>query len=378
MSATKHRKFNAHRFLDKLQKHEPLLDAYLGMWPEIRSALPEPLTIAAFEDWLKYPSVTGPVLEDMLRGLYQVWDLATKHGEELMHEAIEIHGNAVDPGKELHKEALALALRVQDPVAFEFATNLLFAAQVEKFTTYRGKGSKAVGDVDGKRGQFETLLKQRFSERKGCEKILVKHFAEDDALNFIVYHEERVRAELQLQEKDRQVVVDTFTFRPARQDFLAYFPGSGKIEIDAGHEKDREILRKTFGEVFLEDADFFDSEGAPVVLNLEVLKDPGFRFELADGHEAKLTTLEYHLPQNDDPKFTVRSKNVFATLDANQMRPTLTASNQVQSARIRLRLREKGRAKTVTLSGKGTLSFNRSTDARVVLDYLSNWGLLVG
>jgi hypothetical protein len=184
-----------------------------------------------------------------------------------------------------------------------------------------------------------------------------------------------VKAEIQLQEDGTTLTVQPLIFRPARQDFISYFPSEGKIQIDNPSEKERESMRKAFGEVCLGDADFFEEEGSDATVDLTALASPDFDFQLDDGDSAKLTKIIYKLHQEHAPTFSVRSKDVFSTLETNGMRAALEDAD-IQSAKIKLVLPGNRRGKTITLKPPNRLSFNRSTQADRVMDYLSRWNLV--
>jgi hypothetical protein len=375
MAQIKHRPFNADRFLDKFRGNEAALTAYLGLWDGLIPGLPEPFEVDAFKDFLKTPPEDCRPFEEMVEGLYQAYDLCTPQGDELMHEAAETNRSPLAAVHDVPREIFALRLRTEDQVSFELASNLLTVLHVDQFATFKGKEARAVEDVDAVVEALKAELQSLFSDRKGSDKVLVKYFADGDILNFIIYHEERVKAEIQLQEDGTTLTVQPLIFRPARQDFISYFPDEGKIQIDNPSEKERESMRKAFGEVCLGDAEFFEEEGSDATVDLSALASPDFDFQLDDGDTAKLTEIIYKLPQQHAPTFSIRSKDAFATLEMNGMRAALEDAD-IQSAKIKLVLPGNRRGKTITLKPPNRLSFNRSTQADRVMDYLSRWNLV--
>lgn len=133
MASTKHRTFNADRFLDKFTEHETVLVAHMARWPDLTA--PNPLTVDAFKDYLKTPHGDNEHFEQMVEALYQAYDLSTKQGHELMGEAIDQNQLTLPGLHDVSREVLALRLHIEDPITFTLATNLLFASQVDKFVT---------------------------------------------------------------------------------------------------------------------------------------------------------------------------------------------------------------------------------------------------
>jgi hypothetical protein len=107
------------------------------------------------------------------------------------------------------------------------------------------------------------------------------------------------------------------------QDFIAYFPRFGKIEIESSTKRDTSILRTTFGKVFLDDSEFFDSEEAEALIDLERLKDPNFSFELESGHQAALTDVRCRYLGQGMHRIDLNSDDVFQTMDTINIWPIL-------------------------------------------------------
>jgi hypothetical protein len=206
MAVLKHRKFNADRFIDKFAGHEPVLADHMARWPSL--VPPAPLTPASFKDYLRAPHENDAAFEDMVDGLYQAYDFCTKQGHELLGEAVDINQLELPGIHELPREVLALRLQILDPETFSLACDLLFASQVDKFVTYKGREARQIPDVDTPLAIFRTTLGERFKERKGSDRIVVRHFTDGTAHNFIVYHERRVTAELELVTGAAEAVVD--------------------------------------------------------------------------------------------------------------------------------------------------------------------------
>jgi hypothetical protein len=375
MAQLKHRPFNADRFLDKFKGNEAALTAYLDNWQGQIEGLPDPFEVDPFKDFLKYPPEDHEPFNRMVEGLYRAYDLCTVYGEEHMRDAAERNHSPLVAVHDIPREIYALRLQVEDPVTFELAQNLSYAQQIDQFATYKGQEPRQIGDLDTAIPLFEAGLQALFSERKGSDKVMVRHFTDGDVLNFLIYHEERVKAEIQLQEDGTTLTVQPLIFRPARQDFISYFPAEGKIQIDNPSPKERDAMRRSFGEVCLGDADFFEAEGSDITINLNPLKAPDFSFELDDGDAAFLKEIDYTLPQEHVPKINIRSNDTLTTLGTLGLRPGLL-DGTIKSARIKLLLPGNKRGKTIQLKAPNKLSFNRATQADRVMEYLNRWNLI--
>ncbi len=375
MPVIKHRKFNADRFIDKFAGHEPVLADHMARWPSL--VPPAPLTPASFKDYLRAPHENDTAFEDMVDGLYQAYDFCTKQGHELLGEAVDLNQLELPGIHDLPREVLALRLQIIDPETFALACDLLFASQVDKFVTYKGREAREIPDVDAPLATFRTTLGERFKERKGSDRIVVRHFTDGTAHNFIVYHERRVTAELELVTGAAEAVVTTRKFRPVRQDFIAYYTDTGRLEIETPIEKERELMRDTFALSFFGEADFFSGANAAVAIDLSVLKASDFALPTNEGHTALLKELTFKLAQTHGPTFHIRSKDVLTTLDLNQLRPKLATAVEVKSAVISISFGTRKRPKRVTLTKKNSMSFSRATHAAETLAYLRDWLLLV-
>jgi hypothetical protein len=375
MAVLKHRKFNADRFIDKFTGHEAVLVAHMARWPTL--VPPNPLTPASFKDYLRAPHENDAAFEDMVEGLYQAYDFCTKQGHELLGEAIDIKQLQLPGIHDLPREVLALRLQIIDPETFSLACGLLFASQVDKFVTYKGREARPIPDVNAPLAAFRSALGERFKEHKGSDRIVVRHFTDGTAHNFIVYHERRVTAELEIAAGEAEAVVTTRKFRPVRQDFIAYYTDTGRLEIETPFEKERAMMRDTFALSFFGEADFFSGANAAVAIDLSVLKAADFALPTNEGHTALLKELTFKLAQTHGPTFHIRSTDVLATLGLNQLRPKLATAAEIRSAVISICFAEGKRPKRVTLTKKNSMSFSRATHAADTLAYLRRWLLLV-
>jgi hypothetical protein len=377
MAQVKHRPFNADRFLDKFGEHEDVLWAYVEQWQASLPAFPEERTLVTFKDYLKTPPNSSAEFEKMIEGLYKAHDLSTKHGHEILFDALDQMGVNVDPGHDLHVQVLALKVLIEEPSVFELATNLWTISKVDKFVTYMGREPKEIPLLeDATIRDFETQLRTLFAEHKGDRQVLVRHFKDGEAVNFIVYHEERKKAELTFHNNTGEQTVDPLIFRPVRQDYLTYLPNMGKIEIETPTPKDRDAMRKAFGKVCLEDEDFFEEKGAEDLLDFSVLQEKGFTLDVECAEQAILTEVCFALQQAGEPKFRISSKDVFDTLERQKLTQCFQSAT-IKEVKIKIIFPGNRRGKSITLSGTSKIAFNRSTHVDEVFAYLRKWGLLV-
>ncbi len=377
MAQIKHRPFNADRFLDKFGEHEEVLWAYVEQWQASLPKFPEERTIESFKTYLKTPPQNSPEFEQMIEGIYKAHDLSTTHGHEILFDAMDQLRVNIDPEHELHVQVLALKLLVEDPTAFQLATNIWTVSKVDKFVTFKGREPKEIPPLENEIiHQFEKQLREMFAQHKGDRKVLIRHFKDNEAVNFIVYHEERKKAELTFHDETGEQTVDPLIFRPARQDFLSYLPNMGKIEIETATQKDRDAMRKAFGKVCLDDEDFFEDAGSEELNNFNVLQEQDFAFDVETGNQAFLTEVYFSVNQIGEPKFRIKSKDVFETLHRQQLLSCFRSAN-IREAKVKILFPGNRRGKTITLSGTNKIAFNRSTHVEEVFAYLKRWGLLV-
>ncbi len=374
MSILKHRIFNSDHFLDKFAGHEAVLERHLARWAVPNP--PVPVTIASLKDYLKKPPRGNEPFEHMVETLYQAYDLSTKQGHEFMSDAIE-QNQVEKPGlHDLPCEVLALTLQIDEPDVFTLATNYLFASKVDKFVTYKGRESRAIADLPAAVLRFKNKLGAHFEKIKGTDRIHVDHFTDENTHNFIVYHERRMTAEIELKTEEGSVVVKSRNFRPARQDFIAYNTKTGRLEIETPIKKERDLMRTAFAEACLGEADFFSGTGAEIVTKLQELTKTDFVLKADDGHTAVLREIVFTLPQLHAPRIAIKSKDAFATLGLNTLRDGFAGAT-LKSARIALKFGERQRAKGIELGSNNTISFNRATRSAEVISYLVRWGLIV-
>jgi hypothetical protein len=374
MAVLKHRKFNHDRFIDKFAEHEAVLVAHMARWPMLDC--PTPLTTQSFKDYLKTPPENSRAFEDMVEVLYQAYDFCNKQGHEILNDAVENHQLQFAGLHEMPREVLALRLQIEEPSTFALACNMLLASQVDKFVTYKGREPRLITDVATGKDAFQAKLGQYFATRKGSDRIVIQHFTDSDAHNFIVYHERRITAELEIKKEGEAISVSSRKYRPVRQDFIAYYTQSGRLEIETPIPKERDLMRTAFADAFFGDEGFFSGQGSEVALDLAKLRAPGFTFAVDHGHKATLKEISMKFAQEHAPTFSIRSADAFATINLNRLRPSLESST-VMSAVITISFGERKKVKKIHLTHTNSLSFNRSTRVSEVLAYLNRWQLLV-
>lgn len=376
MATIKHRKFTADRFLDKFKGQEEVLWTYLARWCDNLPDFPEERTLDGFKAYLKDAPQNCEAHEEMIEGLYKAHDLSTKQGYENLWDAITQNQVDIDPDHELHREVLALKLLTEDPPTFQLAVDMWSVSKVVGFVAYKGKEPREIPELtDELISTFESRLRGLFTEYKGERKVLIRHFKDGLAVNFIVYHEVRQKAELVFEGANGAHEVNPLIFRPVRQDFLTYLPSAGKIEIETPVQKDRDSMRRAFGEVCLNDASFFEEQDSEDILDFTPLRKPDFEFDLDGEDKAVLTEIYFRAHQRHGPRFTIASEHAFETLDLNGLRHHLETA-EIRAVKIKLTFPENKRGKSIHLSGKNKIAFNRSTRVEEVFGYLKRWGLL--
>lgn len=370
---SKHRTFNANRYLDKFDRHQDVLVAYIQQFEPLPD-VPAEWTVDSFKHYL----TTQPdceAFDNIQRGLWQAYDLCTPAGHELMFDAMAQTGVNWPDAHDLCREVLSLRLYNDAPETFELSTSFLIASQVDKVTPFRGMEAKAVENPAEAAERFKARLAAMFTDSKGTNKVVVNHFMDGDVLNFVVYHERRMVSELLLEQDGEELKVRSHPLRPARQDFIAYLPTRGQLEISTAIKKERLMMRDAFAEECLRDADFFNNERAASFLNLNRLRDADFRFECESGHFATLREANFSCQaQGDVDVFNLKSSDVFASIERRGLTQDFRTS-QMKSCNIRLGFGS-GRPKSILLGGTNSISFNRATRAAETYEYLRRWEVL--
>jgi len=172
----KHRTFNADRFLDKFEGNESLIRGFVELWSGRISLEPSSLDVPRFKEWLV--SGEDEVKDEVLEALYQVYDLCTEQGHEVLVTACAEFNCVPDAANDLPVECLSLKVRSENEEAFTFAYDLHRFEQAERFTIYRGREPRQITDLATKRGRFQQRLGEEFKGHKDSDRVLVRCYEE--------------------------------------------------------------------------------------------------------------------------------------------------------------------------------------------------------
>lgn len=372
---SKHRAFNADRYLDKLQGHVPLLGAYVGLWNGRLDLDRATLDVPTFKDFLVNGDGDGK--DELLEGLYRIYDLCTDRGHEDLVAACQECGYDPDSDGELPVECLSLKVRVENEEAFNLAYDRNTMWHAERFTIFRGESIKAIADPSAAASRLHDKLAEVFKDDKKSDRVLVRQYQEGQYTNFIVYHEKRTKAELIFKGTRTRPKVSPTILRPAQQDFISYNNETGQVEIEARFENEEATLRKSFAECCLGDVDFFEGGDAANRINLTRIAEDDFGMPVDEDHTAALAELHFNLNQKHGPSFVIRSKDTLETLDLNYMRKRLKGGT-IRKAVFKITFPDDRRGKRIELGGTNKVKFKRATHAEDVFRYLRNWGVIRG
>lgn len=370
----KHRTFNADRYLDRIQGHEPLLGAYLALWDGRLGLDHSRIDLPTFKDYLVNGDGDGK--DELLEGLYGIYDLCTERGHEDLVAACRECGYEPDPSGELPVECVSLKVRVENDEAFYLAYDRNTMWRAERFTIYRGERAKAISDPQAAAHRLHAKLVEVFKDDKQSDRVLVRQYQEGPYTNFIVYHEKRTKAELIFKGTRTRPKVSPTVLRPAQQDFIAYDNETGQVEIEARFENEEATLRKCFAECCLGDAMFFEGVDAASRIGLARIAEDDFDPQVDDGDTAVLTELHFSLKQKHGPSFVVRSKDMMETLELNYLRRKLK-SGTIRKAVFKITFPDDRRGKRIELAGTNKIKFKRATHAEDVFRYMRNWGVIL-
>jgi len=175
---TRHRVFNADRFLDKLQDFEQLLRDFVGLWEERLEIDSSGLDVPGLKRWLV--EGTGEAKDELLEALYQVYDLCTERGHEDLLAAIGEDPTYVPaPGQRLPVKCLALKLRTEREDLFFLAYDRYTLWRAERFTIYRGLVPRPIEDLPAAARAFQQELSTVFKDHKHSDRVLLRHHEED-------------------------------------------------------------------------------------------------------------------------------------------------------------------------------------------------------
>lgn len=371
---SKQRKFNARRFFDGFHGHE---DELAALFTHFDRTLPDPFTTetaarAASEDF----GLTDP----MTTLFYQIHDLASTKGRDIIHStAASFTIPAEVPGTDVTHQRAALWLWNTDKDAFESAMDRLAASGIQggQIALFPGKSAKIIEDDAAAVAGFEGQLNANIASWKGAERFTIHHYRDGSMLVILVFCERT--AEVNWEMDPGSSVVKTRIGRPVIQDVLFHDQSTGELEIEASHQKHREVLRNSFAEGVMGDDLFFPKEEQTRVLNLQKLIELDFKLPVRTGHQLQITAVTLR-------EFIAR-KPFTATLSANRQDVVeiLRAKNaaglidhtSIRSVRIELILGT-GRLdrKSIELSGDNRIKFNRASHADEVYRYLRHWTLM--
>lgn len=371
---SKQRKFNARRFFDGFHGHE---DELATLFTHFGRTLPDPFTTetaarAASEDF----GLTDP----MTTLFYQIHDLASPKGRDIIHStAASFAIPAEVPGTDVTNQRAALWLWNADKDAFESAMDRLAASGIQggQIALFPGKSAKIIDDDAAAVAGFEGQLNANIASWKGAERFTIHHYRDGSMLVILVFCERT--AEVNWEMDPGSSTVKTRIGRPVIQDVLFYDQSTGELEIEASHQKHREVLRNSFAEGVIGDDSFFPPEEQTRVLNLQKLIELDFKLPVRTGHQVQITAVTLSELIARKP-FTVtlaaNRQDVVEILRAKNAAGLLNRAS-IRKVRIELILGT-GRLdrKSIELSGDNRIKFNRASHADEVYRYLRHWTLM--
>jgi hypothetical protein len=371
---SKQRKFNARRFFDGFHGHE---DELAALFTHFGRTLPDPFTT---ETAARAASEDLGISDPMTILFYQIHDLATPKGRDIIHStAASFAIPSEAPGTDVTHQRAALWLWDADKDAFESAMDRLAASGIQggQIALFPGRSAKNIEDDAAAVAGFEVQLNANIASWKGAERFTIHHYRDGSMLVILVFCERT--AEVNWEMDPGSSVVKTRIGRPVIQDVLFYDQSTGELEIEASHQKHREVLRNSFAEGVMGEDAFFPKEEQTRVLNLQKLIELDFKLPVRTGHQVQITAVTLR-------EFIAR-KPFTATLSANRQDVVeiLRAKNaaglidrtSIRSVRIELILGT-GRLdrKSIELSGDNRIKFNRASHADEVYRYLRHWTLM--
>lgn len=380
--AVKHRAFKADRFIDKFRGREGLLLNFARPWAgriDLGPLGDEP-DVNAFKQWLAERQ--GGAWDEIAQSLYQVYDLCTEQGHEyLVQVCREAGGYDPDPEGQLPVECLSLKIFTEREDLFHLAYDRHTFQKADQFAIYRVSGAGEVRDPQASAAGLQARLAEHFKGDKNSDRVLVRQYREDGYVNFVIYHEKRVRAELVIKDNGRATHVEPLVLRPAQQDFVSYHGASGQLEIETTYPKDEAAIRRHFADACFGSSELFDSETASRRFDLSRLADSDFAMPTDGSDRAFLTEMQFlALPSSevddDSASFVIRGKDVLRTIDNRNLRCGINPE-RIRRAVIKFYFPDCARGKSVTISGTNKISFNRSSHQSDIFRYLKAWGILL-
>jgi hypothetical protein len=371
---SKQRKFNARGFFDGFHGHE---DELAALFTHFGRTLPEPFTT---ESAARAASENFGLTDRMTSLFYQIHDLASPKGRDIIHStAASFAIPAEVPGTDVTHQRAALWLWNADKDAFESAMDRLAASGIQggQIALFPGRSAKIIEDDAAAVAGFEKQLNANIASWKGAERFTIHHYRDGSMLVILVFCERT--AEVNWEMDPGSSVVKTRIGRPVIQDVLFYDQSTGELEIEASHQKHREVLRNSFAEGVMGEDSFFPMEQQTRVLNLQKLIELDFKLPVRTGHHVQITAVTL--------SELIARKPFTATLSANRQDVVeiLRAKNaaglidrtSIRSVRIELILGT-GRLdrKSIKLSGDNRIKFNRASHADEVYRYLRHWAIM--
>jgi hypothetical protein len=370
---SKQRKFNARRLFDafahNINELESLfqefkIDAGLEFTPE-----------SACSAILDGPTVP----EDFTTLLYELHDLATPEGLEAVEAAIDRFAVSAPIPGDITPAVAALRLRNANRDAFQHALDRLFAAGLQGGSVAMFPGRSAIPIPDEKVAAegFERELNKKLSEWRGALAFQIRPYTDGQRLVILVFCERT--AEVQLEFAPGKKALKSSIRRPVLQDMVLYNQDTGELEIEARHEKHREILRSAFAFGVMGDDGFFPIEAETRVLNLQNLLLRNFDLPVRSGHTAIVTGIKVKHVGDGKPVtlgFGATRHDLIAFIRArNSM--GMIEGGKVTGLRIELVLGpRRADRKSIELTGDNRIKFNRSTRTDDVYQYLRDWELM--
>ena len=371
---SKQRKFNARRFFDGFQGHE---DELAALFTHFGKTLPAPFTT---ETAAQAASENLSTSDPMTVLLYQIHDLATQKGRDIIHStAASFSIPAEVPGTDVTHQRAAFWLWKEDKDSFESAMDRLAASGIQggQIALFPGKSAKAIEDDAAAVAGFEKQLNANIASWKGAERFTVHYYRDGSMLVILVFCERT--AEVNWEMEPGSSVVKTRIGRPVIQDVLFYDQSTGELEIEASQQKHREVLRNSFAQGVMGDDSFFPMEQQTRVLNLQKLIELDFKLPVRTGHHAQITAITLSELISGRPftaSLAANRQDVIEILRAKKAEGLLNRTS-IKSVRIELILGA-GRLdrKSIELSGDNRIKFNRASHADEVYRYLRHWTLM--
>jgi hypothetical protein len=371
---SRQRKFNSRRFFDAFLGREEDL---CPLFSHFGRTAPDPMTVDAANE----AAIHGSSAHDPLTALlYQLNDLASPQGRAIIEESAYHFGiPGGPPPHEVPHHPAALWLWNSSHEAFDHAMDRLGAAGIQggQLALFPGRSAVAIADPARAVEAFGNALTENKDEWSGAEGFTLRHYVDGSTVVILVFCERTAEVQWEIDRSNRELT--TSIRRPVAQDAIFYDQSTGELEIEAGHSKHREILRRAFAVGVMGDASFFPMEEATRVLRLHELARRNFELPTRPGHNAMITALQlkdHHLPKPITFNLAGNRTDVVAYLRDRGCEELLREA-AIREARIDLILGP-GRLdrKSIELKGDNRIKFNRSSHVDTVYDYLRHWRLM--